>query len=197
MVTSRRVGKFFGLAFAGLLQTTVMVNMVGASEGTPTDDVLSSFRKNGALVFSDTSQLSSFQLGRYQSAAEKFPNLESCLVDSSKEKLRLDWHSLRRPVEAEVCLFHVARHLEFPSKLAEWFQDEGFSAGFRDIFGRAAAGEKGTVFASMKFPSTTNPHAFSRGRFRFDRLTASSITIGVRFDGAKVIENINITFIRE
>jgi len=131
----------------------------------------------------------------YESAFEKFPSLDTCLVTESDGSARpeLNWSQITTLAEAETCLFLLSEALQTPEALVDWLRGAGFTATVQDIFGTWPSDRPGTVHATYHFNNSANPDPFSAGQFRLSRLTASGMALGIAFDEASAIQSVRLT----
>lgn len=170
---------------------------------TPTDHP---FRIVGNSIDELSETWSWYRLWPYRNAIQRFPTIESCLVEP-QNLASFDWTAFRSLTEVRICLAAVGDALGSPSATVEWFALQGFSTSQSQS--KRPAPRRGspsvshtTVFARWEPPETgaaagtKSPLTGVRAGLR-EIGTYNTLGLAIQFDDTNSVFNVSASYPRK
>ncbi|WP_107495710.1 hypothetical protein [Thalassobius sp. I31.1] len=151
------------------------------------------FMKHGMLLNDLEGRLSPREMQQYRRALEKFPTPDSCLSTEDT----LDWSRISGYHDLEVCIFYLTHLYPDPQSLLNWFAKHGLAPELADIYGNWPTDQVFVLHVGIPLTPEVPNSFIPESLFSWDRLTASSLSLGISYSEDQLAQDINLTFNRK
>lgn len=132
----------------------------------------------------------------YRKAVEKFPNVDSCLLE--RDVNSVNWSIIKTTTELEVCLSRIHNHLGDVSKSEEWFKQQGFSVNVRSNpdYPERLHSVGGIWLIPSSGPLKNRKSPLSGIHARFTELFLNSgISVGIYISQENVVTHVTVEYL--
>lgn len=136
----------------------------------------------------------------YRKAVEKFPNVDSCLLE--RDVNSVNWSLIKTTTELEVCLSRIHNHLGDVSKSEEWFKQQGFKVIVQSHPRGSLPGIYHSISGNWTIP-TTGPlkgqkSPMSGMHIYFEEFLATTgISIGIEISPKNIVTDVKAGYTRK